>query len=157
MAKYKSRAVRCGEAADSLTEAGELCQKVCDALEEADDAQRRELWPSVKEHAEKAIDLITDGRTDLEYLKEEMEAWRDSIPENLQGGNKYEEVSAAVDALESAIDALTEEFPEIEFDPASSDFDSNIEDVLQALSTIVDELDDAASQANDVEFPGMMG
>jgi len=41
-----------------------------------------------------------DAKGTVEELKDEMEQWLESIPENLTGGTKAEEVQAAVDALE---------------------------------------------------------
>lgn len=39
-------------------------------------------------------------------LADELETWRDSIPENLQGGDKYSQVEEAADALRTAADDL---------------------------------------------------
>ena len=41
-----------------------------------------------------------------------MESWRDSIPENLQGGDKYSEVEEAISSLEE----LQGELENISFD-----------------------------------------
>lgn len=40
--------------------------------------------------------------TDIEELGDEMENWRDSIPESLQGGDKFDEVNDAAEALHGA-------------------------------------------------------
>lgn len=42
----------------------------------------------------------------VEELADELETWRDSIPENLQGGDKYSQVEEAADALRTAADDL---------------------------------------------------
>lgn len=50
--------------------------------------------------------LIGDAGSIIEELKSEMEEWRDSIPENLQGGEKYGDVEEAVSNLEQLHDEL---------------------------------------------------
>lgn len=51
----------------------------------------------------------------VEELRDEMTEWKDSIPENLQGGNKYSEVEEA----ESALDDLINEMENIDFSNVS--------------------------------------
>ncbi len=43
---------------------------------------------------------LESAKSIVEELKEEMENWRDSLPENLQNGSKADEINEAVDALE---------------------------------------------------------
>lgn len=45
--------------------------------------------------------LADQARQIVEELRDEMEAWKDSIPENLQNGDKANEVQEAYDALET--------------------------------------------------------
>jgi len=47
-----------------------------------------------------------DCKSIVEELKDEMQNWLDSIPENLQSGGKAEEVQEAIDALDSLEDEL---------------------------------------------------
>ena len=42
----------------------------------------------------------------LEELYAEEETYRDRIPENLQGGERYEKADEACDSLSSAVDAI---------------------------------------------------
>jgi flagellar biosynthesis chaperone FliJ len=56
----------------------------------------------------KIQDLLTTAVEELESLKAEEEEYRDNIPENMQGGEKYEQAESAVDALDTAIDSLRE-------------------------------------------------
>jgi hypothetical protein len=42
-----------------------------------------------------------DAKSTVSELKDEMQEWMDSIPENLQNGSKANEVQEALDALES--------------------------------------------------------
>jgi hypothetical protein len=43
---------------------------------------------------------VGDALSIVEELKDEMEQWRDSIPENLQSGEKHSQVEEAISALE---------------------------------------------------------
>jgi len=49
---------------------------------------------------------IEDAKSNVEELKEEMQNWYDSIPENLQSGDKANEVQEAIDALENLASEL---------------------------------------------------
>ena len=51
---------------------------------------------------------------ELEALKEEEEDYRDNIPENLQGSERYEQAEEACDNLDSAFDGLEEVISYIE-------------------------------------------
>ena len=59
-----------------------------------------------------AEELVGDAKSIIEELQGEMESWHDSIPENLQGGNKYSEVEEAISSLEE----LQGELENISFD-----------------------------------------
>lgn len=60
------------------------------------------------------IDKITDAKDTLESLKDEEEAYRDNMPENLQGSERYEITNAACDALYEAVSQLEESASNIE-------------------------------------------
>jgi hypothetical protein len=51
-----------------------------------------------------AESLAGEACSIVEELKDEMEQWYDSIPENLQGGDKASEVESTKDALENYLD-----------------------------------------------------
>lgn len=55
---------------------------------------------------------ITDGYAALETLGEEMRSWADNMPENMQGGSKYEEITAAADELEGLSEPDVSDIPE---------------------------------------------
>ena len=55
---------------------------------------------------------VADAASEIESLKDEMQGWYDSIPENLQDGTKANEVQECHDALET----LQEELEGIDFD-----------------------------------------
>ena len=47
---------------------------------------------------------------DIEIIKDEEEEYRDNIPENLQGSDRYSAAEEAIDNLNSAYDTLQEAF-----------------------------------------------
>lgn len=53
-------------------------------------------------------DQIEMLRCTLEQLAEEEEEYRDNMPENLQGSERYEKADEACDSLSSALDSLDE-------------------------------------------------
>lgn len=54
------------------------------------------------------IDAISEAQEALEVLKEEEEEYRDNMPENLQGSERYEKADNACDNLDTATSSLTE-------------------------------------------------
>ena len=53
-------------------------------------------------------------KLDIEQLCDEEQDYLDSIPENLQGGERYEKSEEAVSALEGAVDCLDEAIDNID-------------------------------------------
>lgn len=51
---------------------------------------------------------ITDLRELLEFIKDEEEEYKDNIPENLQGSERYEKSEEACENLDSAICSIEE-------------------------------------------------
>jgi len=63
-----------------------------------------------------AESLVETAKSIVEDLKGEMEEWRDNMPENMQGGDKYQAVSDAADALEEIESNLDQvDFSSVEF------------------------------------------
>lgn len=123
MARHKNRATRAGEEADGWREiASEL--RCAGSKDEAEDATGK---------------LSHD---ELDSLRDEMESWRDGIPENLRGGDKYSQVDEACNALDS-IDLS-----------AAEDADWG-EDWKELAEEVADCLENAADELEGVEFPGM--
>ena len=60
------------------------------------------------------MDELHDLKDELEILTEEEEEYLDSIPENLQGSEKYEKAEGACDSLRSAVDTFDEVLSYIE-------------------------------------------
>lgn len=51
-------------------------------------------------------DQLEELKGNLELIQEEEEEYRDNIPENLQGSERYEKAEEACDALSEAVDNL---------------------------------------------------
>ncbi len=51
---------------------------------------------------------ILEYHTDIEDLKDEMEEWRDNIPDSLQSSDKYSQVDEAAETLSNAASELEE-------------------------------------------------
>lgn len=66
----------------------------------------------------KALNAIQEQidtlRGELECLMEEEEEYRDNMPENLQGSERYEVADSACDNMSSALDSLEEAVSYIE-------------------------------------------
>ena len=63
---------------------------------------------------QKIYDTLSDTLESLEILKEEEEAYLDSIPENMQGSERYEKAEEAVSSLEGSISSIEEACSSIE-------------------------------------------
>ncbi len=50
-----------------------------------------------------AVGLISDAVSELEGLRDELQEWKDGMPENLQSGSKAEEIDQAISDLEDII------------------------------------------------------
>lgn len=74
--------------------------------------------------------------SEIQSLMEELEEWKENMPENLQGGDKH-------DQLEEAIQNLQDIITELE----SLDFSDKNEDA--------DTIEAQAEALENVEFPGM--
>lgn len=53
-----------------------------------------------------AVALIGDALDGVEELKEEMQQWRDSLPENFATGDKAQEIEECITDLEHAIETI---------------------------------------------------
>ena len=57
---------------------------------------------------QRALDNISPEKEMIEELRDELQDWLDNMPENLQGGQKAEQLEAAIDELDQIIDTLDE-------------------------------------------------
>lgn len=163
--KYKSRSKRREEATDWLKNAAEkLAEGVATLTQTILDAEKpngggeekvRAAWSATKQLFDDANTLIEDGKGVLEELHEEMLNWQESIPENLQSGDKYDQVSTAADELDSAVNVIVTDLS-TDIKP-NEDFVEQIETIIDNANELVEEATDAADQADGVEFPGMFG
>lgn len=60
------------------------------------------------------LDQLAGIRDTLEEIKGEEEEYRDNMPENLQGSERYEKADAACDSLYEAVSNLEEAISNIE-------------------------------------------
>jgi hypothetical protein len=140
-------------------------------------------------------DAIEMAKEELSNLRDEMENWRDNLPESLQYSEKGEAVNECADNLSSIYDTLEslDEVPEVvnaefvskimfdgsrsnrlsdvisllqdaasalddKIDDVENDIEENEEDValdIDSVRSIKDELDNAVSELENIEFPGM--
>jgi molecular chaperone GrpE (heat shock protein) len=56
----------------------------------------------------KLQDKLAEIQEELQAILEEEEEYRDNIPENLQGSERYEKAEAACDNLSYSVDSLAE-------------------------------------------------
>lgn len=63
---------------------------------------------------DEVISKIEEAKELLENLQAEEEEYRDNMPENLQGSERYGVADAAADNMNSAVDALDEAISSIE-------------------------------------------
>jgi ferric-dicitrate binding protein FerR (iron transport regulator) len=75
--------------------------------------------PKAKSRVERfreAIGYVISASAEMNALKEELENWRDNMPENLQQGEKAEQLQTAIEELEEIVDVLTDvESRDVEF------------------------------------------
>lgn len=156
MAKRMSRRDRCSEAAsnfesaandlrDIVSEMGEELEKYGDAC---DDQEVPEALIDGWRDRLKAIEV---GMDEFEELKGEMENWRDNTPENLQGTDKYGEMSDCCDALDN-LTSMEFEIPQIDEGVVTV---LSLKSLVETLEEAADNMDQIADEANGIDFPGM--
>lgn len=60
------------------------------------------------------IGILNDTRNALDDVFDEEETYRDNMPENLQGSERYEKADEACDNLSDAVDGLDEVISSLE-------------------------------------------
>lgn len=94
MATYKIEATVAGERIEGVrAKAKEVFGDGVTLVERVKPESRADRFAEAESLASSALSIV-------EELKDEMESWYDSIPENLQGGDKASEVEQAKAALE---------------------------------------------------------
>lgn len=152
--KPKSRADRRDDVVSEIQKLKEHYSKVISALEAAgSDVSKRDELGQILSTLEISPSEMFD---DIESLKDELENWRDNLPENLQDSEKANQLEDAINSLDSAIDSLQS----VDFDQptlSETDFESDVHDAIDTIQTAHDDLDEVISNLEDVEFPGMFG
>lgn len=158
MAKQLSRAKRRDLVTKSLCETAAEAHSIADFLEDKKN-QTLAGFRAVKAR----IDILSVDYEDLSDLKDEIESWRDSIPENLQGGDKFSTLDETANTLESVVSELeSTEVPALELSEKDEDVNletvrAGVEDLAESLNQFAAALEEGASEADNTEFPGMMG
>lgn len=67
-----------------------------------------------RKNLEEIASRIAELKEELEVLQSEEEDYRDNMPENLQGSERYERADAACDSLSEAVDYLDSAISNIE-------------------------------------------
>lgn len=67
-----------------------------------------------RKELDKILERIEEIKADLESIMCDEEEYRDNMPENLQGSERYELAEAACDAMQTALDSLDDAVSSIE-------------------------------------------
>ncbi len=125
-----------------------------------------------KKYTTTVQEVLDASTSEIESLSEEISDWKDSIPENLQGGDKYyalEDVESELSSIDFGID-LSDEMKKTNVtilprDSKSSSRASRIEDITYALELVCKALEifkeekvessiqDLIWDLNNIEFP----
>jgi hypothetical protein len=159
MAKHKSRAKRCAEAADRLTNQAAELREFAEKVRGLRDETFPEGTTATTVKLGTLLDGLSlevdgDGSGEIESLKDELQEWYDNLPENFQNGDKGDQLQQAIDQLQEAVDGFDGvDFPDL--DPEKDMTDTDLDELADSLERAGDELDTAADTATNTEFPGM--
>lgn len=150
---YMSRAKRAAAAVAPMDSAASMIRELEPPEEGIDDPKFQSQVEDAVSAAGTDAESAKDG---LDELYEELETWYDNLNEGLQAGSTGQRLEEAKDALDTAKDAC---------DSAADvcngfTYEGHTEwsgDLEEALSEIADALDEAVSEAESVDFPGMYG
>ena len=94
----------------------EVVEKVLVATDIPIDKPRKYKRESRATRYSNAQSSISDGKGVFEELRDELQEWRDNLPENLQSGSKADALDEAISNLEQAISSAEEaEGVDVEF------------------------------------------
>lgn len=65
---------------------------------------RKDPPESRSDRFSEAQSLAADAKSNAEELRDELQDWHDNLPENLQSGNKADELDEAISSLEEFIE-----------------------------------------------------
>ena len=104
--------------------------------------------------------VIADAFAELTTLGEEMRSWADNMPENMQSGSKYDEVTSAADTLEGLQEPDMSEIPdevknkEVTYQKATkTSRAARRDEATGMLSAAAEALREAAEDYNEPEDP----
>ena len=151
MAKRKSRSKRRDAECTAIRVVAESISNIAQSIRDQK-APTIEFMAGILVEISK-LDLPVDTG-ELEALKEEIEEWRDNMPESLQGGDKYSTLDDTANTLESVVDELQSlEAPTIEQLTNQEELDRLADELEELAASIESQCD----EADNAEFPGMMG
>lgn len=160
--KIPSRADRRDEATTLLRENATSAREIAEAIESfTGDIPASDVLSLIKSNINR-LGVDTD---ELASLKDEIESWRDSIPENLQGSDKYATLDETANVLDEVVGELESvDVPALDIPEGwetSEDACAKLKKMLAALpeelTQFADTLEEQADNADGAEFPGMMG
>ena len=68
--------------------------------------EKVKLSPSRADRLGECEEMVNDAMSEVESLKDELQDWRDSIPENLSSGDKAEQLDSAIAELDEIYGGL---------------------------------------------------
>lgn len=68
--------------------------------------QTIDRFDSIRKKLEELVDEVESIKSDVEDIQWEEEDYRDNMPENLQGSERYDKTDAACTSLSDAVDSL---------------------------------------------------
>lgn len=171
MARYKSRATRCGEAVEEVRKAVTLVEEVCDTIEEKAAAANvthdqtldnphdfhftEEQYKELGDKVSDAESKVADAGSEISGLYDEIDEWRSNMEEKFSQTDKYQRLEDCASQLDAAKDPLENaDWPTLPVVSAPQDV---WEGFASDLRQVIDDLTSACDEAEAAEFPGMYG
>lgn len=78
--------------------------------------QTIDRFDSIRKKLEELVAEVESVKSDVEYIQWEEEEYRDNMPENLQGSERYDKADEACTSLSDAMEALDDMIGALDFD-----------------------------------------
>lgn len=86
---------------------------------------------SIRKKLEELVSEVESLKSDVEYIQWEEEEYRDNMPENLQGSERYDTADEACTNLSDAVDALDDMIGALDFDFDFDDVTTSLEEAME--------------------------
>lgn len=86
-------------------------------------------FDSIRKRLDELVSEVESVRSDVEYIQWEEEEYRDNMPENLQGSERYDRADDACTNLSDAVDALNDMIGALDFD--FGDVNTSLEEAME--------------------------